>query len=284
MKSFYMKNYKKLLLIPFILLGLSVLFLSVQYANNGYIIDKDVSLKGGISATIYFQENIDTENLKTDLQEKYPNAEISVRGLSTLGSKQDKGIILETTDIELKELTTYINTNFPTADISIQQTGESLGKSFFNEMLKAIFFAFILMGIVVFVTFRKFVPSIAVILSAFLDITITLAIISALGMKISTAGIAAFLMIIGYSIDTDIMLTTKVLKRKSGDLWDRIVIAFKTGMTMTITTIIALFIAFLITNSIILKQMFGIILIALLVDMLSTWLMNTGILVWYLEK
>jgi len=120
MKSFYMKHYKKLLLIPFILLGLSILFLSVQYANNGYIIDKDVSLKGGISATIYFQENIDTENLKTDLQEKYPNAEISVRGLSTLGSKQDKGIILETTDIELKELTTYINTNFPTADISMK--------------------------------------------------------------------------------------------------------------------------------------------------------------------
>jgi preprotein translocase subunit SecF len=80
------------------------------------------------------------------------------------------------------------------------------------------------------------------------------------------------------------MLTTKVLKRKSGDLWSRIVTAFKTGMTMTVTTIIALFIAFLITNSIILKQMFGIILIALIVDMLSTWLMNTGILVWYLEK
>ncbi len=284
MKSFYMKNYKKLLLIPFILLGLSILFLSVQYINTGEIIGKDVSLKGGISATIYFQEDINIENLKIDLQEKYPEAEISVRELSTLGSKQNRGIILETTDIELQQLKTYISENFSTADISIQQTGEALGKSFFNEMLKAIFFAFILMGIVVFITFRKFVPSIAVILSAFLDITITLAIISALGMKISTAGIAAFLMIIGYSIDTDIMLTTKVLKRKSGDLWSRLVTAFKTGMTMTITTIIALFIAFLITNSIILKQMFGIILIALIVDMLSTWLMNTGILVWYLEK
>jgi len=279
-----MKNYKKLLLIPFILLGLSILFLSIQYANNGYVIDKDVSLKGGISSTIYFNENINTEELKINIQNEFPNAEISIRELSTLGSKQSKGIILETTDIELQQVKDYINQNFPGADISIQQTGEALGKSFFNEMIKAIIFAFILMGIVVFITFRKFIPSIAVILSAFLDITITLAIISALGMKISTAGIAAFLMIIGYSIDTDIMLTTKVLKRKSDDLWSRLTRAFKTGMTMTITTIIALFIAFILTNSIILKQMFGIILIALLVDMLSTWLMNTGILVWYLEK
>ena len=279
-----MKNYKKLLLIPFILLALSILFLSIQYANNGYVIDKDVSLKGGISSTIYFSENINIEELKANIQNEFPDAEISIRELSTLGSKQSKGIILETTNIELQQVKDYIDNNFPGADISIQQTGEALGKSFFSEMIKAIIFAFILMGIVVFITFRKFVPSIAVILSAFLDIVITLAIISALGMKISTAGIAAFLMIIGYSIDTDIMLTTKVLKRKSEDLWVRLTRAFKTGMTMTVTTIIALFIAFILTNSIILKQMFGIILIALLVDMISTWIMNTGILVWYLEK
>lgn len=279
-----MKNYKKLLLIPFILLALSILFLSIQYANNGYVIDKDVSLKGGISSTIYFSENINIEELKANIQNEFPDAEISIMELSTLGSKQSKGIILETTNIELQQVKDYIDNNFPGADISIQQTGEALGKSFFSEMIKAIIFAFILMGIVVFITFRKFIPSIAVILSAFLDIVITLAIISALGMKISTAGIAAFLMIIGYSIDTDIMLTTKVLKRKSEDLWVRLTRAFKTGMTMTVTTIIALFIAFILTNSIILKQMFGIILIALLVDMISTWIMNTGILVWYLEK
>ncbi len=279
-----MKNYKKLLLIPFILLAISILFLSIQYANNGYLIDKDVSLKGGISSTIYFSEDINIEELKNNIQSEFPDAEINIRELSTLGSKQSNGIILETTNVELQELKDYLNNNFPAADISIQQTGEALGNSFFNEMIKAIIFAFILMGVVVFITFRKFIPSIAVILSALLDIVITLAIISALGMKISTAGIAAFLMIIGYSIDTDIMLTTKVLKRKSNDLWARLKGAFKTGMTMTVTTIIALFIAFLITNSIILKQMFGIILIALLVDMLSTWLMNTGMLVWYLEK
>ena len=99
-----MKNYKKLLLIPFILLALSILFLSIQYANNGYIIDKDVSLKGGISSTIYFDENINIEELKINIQTEFPNAEISIRELSTLGSKQSKGIILETTDIELEEI------------------------------------------------------------------------------------------------------------------------------------------------------------------------------------
>ena len=134
MKSFYMKNYKKLLLIPFILLGLSILFLSVQYINTGEIIGKDVSLKGGISATIYFQEDINIENLKIDLQEKYPEAEISVRELSTLGSKQNRGIILETTDIELQQLK-EINQCRPTFQEALISTAviESANKSLLDK-------------------------------------------------------------------------------------------------------------------------------------------------------
>ena len=278
-----MKNYKKLLIIPLILFVLSIAVLMFQYSANGYVIDKDVSLKGGISSTIYFEEEINLEEVESLFLSQYPDSEVSIRELSTLGSGQSKGLIIDATNIELEEFRAIINEKFPTGDISIQETGAGLGDSFFNEMIRAIIFAFILMGIVVFIAFRKIIPSIAVILSALLDLVVTLAIISLFGMKLSTAGIAAFLMIIGYSIDTDIMLTTRVLKRKAGTLWERTYKAFKTGMTMTLTTIAALLVAFLITNSIVLKQMFGIILIALVVDMISTWLMNSGILIWYMR-
>ena len=279
-----MKNYKKILLIPIIILALSILFLLVQYSANGYFIDKDVSLKGGISATVYTSQEINLEQIESDFLTENPGAEVNVRKLSSLGTQQDNGFIIDASEVNLNQTNSFLETNFPDAEISIQETGEGLGKSFFQEMIRAIIFAFILMGIVVFITFRKAIPSLAVIFSALLDIIATLAIISALGMKLSSAGIAAFLMVIGYSIDTDIMLTSKVLKRKSGDLWTRLTRAFKTGMTMTLTTMAALFVAFLITNSLILKEMFGIILIALLIDIISTWFMNTGLLVWYIKK
>ena len=42
-------------------------------------------------------------------------------------------------------------------------------------------------------------------------------------------GIAAFLLLIGYSIDSDILLTTKVLKRRMGTLFERVKSAMKTG-------------------------------------------------------
>ena len=278
-----MKNYKKILLIPIAIFIISIIVLLAQYGAHGYFIDKDVSLKGGVSATIYTSQEINIEQIEQDFLNQNPETEISIRELSTFGTKQANGIIIET-DASLEQTNLFINNNFPDADTSIQETGEGLGESFFKEMITAIIFAFILMGIVVLITFRKLIPSLAVIFSALLDIVVTLAIISLLGVKISTAGIAAFLMIIGYSIDTDIMLTTKVLKRKAGTLWERTVRAFKTGMTMTLTTMAALFVAFLVTNSLILKQMFGIILIALLVDIISTWFMNTGLLIWYIKK
>ena len=145
--------------------------------------------------------------------------------------------------------------------------------------------AFILMGIVVFIAFRIWVPSLAVILSAFSDIIITLAIVNLIGISISIAGLAAFLLVIGYSVDTDILMTTKVLKRREGGTTiERLFDSAKTGLTMSVTTFVALTVGYLVTSSVVLKEMFSIILIALIVDVVSTYLMNAGILMWYKKQ
>ena len=183
------------------------------------------------------------------------------------------------------ELTPILEENLNYSEISIQEIGSSLGDSFFKEMIGAIIFAFVLMAITVLIIFRKLVPSLAVISSAILDLTVTLAIISLFGVKLSSAGIAAFLMVIGYSVDTDVMLATRLIKRKeAGSLNERLSKAFKTGLTMTLTTLVALIVGLVISNSPIIKQMFGIIIIALVVDLISTWVMNASMLVWYTKK
>ena len=141
------------------------------------------------------------------------------------------------------------------------------------------------MGFVVFIIFRTFIPSTAVILSAFADILMTLALFNFLGMKMSTAGIIAFLMLIGYSVDTDILLTTRILKRQEGSLNKRIFGAFKTGITMTLTSLLAISFALFIVKSfsVILSQIFTILIIGLGFDILNTWITNVSILKWYVE-
>ena len=155
---------------------------------------------------------------------------------------------------------------------NIAAIGSSLGQEFFKQTFRAIIIAFILMGVVVFFYFRIPVPSLAVILAAVSDMVITVAIFNLTGMKLSTGGIAAFLMLIGYSVDTDILLSTRVLKHKEGSVFDRIIQAMKTGLMMSITTLIALTVGVFFSISAELKQIMIILIIGLLVDLINTWI------------
>ncbi len=134
--------------------------------------------------------------------------------------------------------------------------------------------------------FKNSIPSLAIILSAFADIFMTLALFNFLGMKMSTAGIVAFLMLIGYSVDTDILLTNRVLKRHEGSLNRRIFSAFKTGTTMTLTSLLAIITALLIVSSFsaVLTKIFTVLVIGLSFDILNTWITNVSILKWYVKR
>ena len=124
-----------------------------------------------------------------------------------------------------------------------------------------------------------------VILSAFADIVIPLAIIDYFGIRLSTAGIAAFLMLIGYSVDTDILITTVVLKRKNeGTLNKRIFSAMKTGLTMTSVSLATVLVAYFLSVAPVLKQIFLILSIGLVTDIIITWGLNTSLLKWHCEK
>ena len=128
------------------------------------------------------------------------------------------------------------------------------------------------------------IPSFAVILSAFADILMTLAVVDMTGMSLSIAGVIAFLMLIGYSVDTDILLTSRLLKDKEGNVNHRLFGAFKTGITMTLTAIAAVGVSLAIIYdfSSTLRQIFTIILIGLLFDIVNTWFTNASMLKWYM--
>ncbi len=165
--------------------------------------------------------------------------------------------------------------------------GIFLGKMFFIFPLTIsliILLAFI--AVIVFIYMKYSMPSFAVMFCAFADIIMTLAVVDLLNMKIAGAGIVAFLMLIGYSVDTDILLTTRVLKRSETSVNHEIFGAFKTGMTMTLTAIAAVGVAWFIINPFgtVLNQMFEILMIGLTFDILNTWVTNTSLIKWFVEK
>jgi len=285
-KDFYQKHYKKLFWIPILLIVLSLLFLGVKYASTGEIIKRDVSLKGGISANLITKEKINADELKIFLSSRL-KTDVEVRTLVDFATREQSGLIIETSSLDSDGLKEALKEkiNYSDEDFSIEEVGPSLGEAFFKQMITAMFIAFLLMIIVVFITFRTFAPSLAIVLAAFGDIVITSAILSMFGFELSITSIAGFLLVVGYSIDTDVLLTTRVLKRKGeGSVMDRVFGSFKTGITMVSTTLIALLVAYFVSTSIVLKSIFLIIIVALIVDLFTTWFMNTAILIRYCNK
>ena len=281
----YDKQYKKLLIIPFVMLILALGIIGFTYVSTGDFVNKGISLKGG--STITISKSVDATSLENYLKQQFPRGDIAVRSLTSAGKVIGIAIDSDAQDSkEIKHMTDALETklNLQKADYGVEVMGSALGKSFFKQTLYALVIAFILMGFVVFFYFRTMAPSLAVMLAAFSDIVITLAIFNLTGMKLGTAGIAAFLMLIGYSVDTDVLLSTRVLKRKEGTVMDRILGSMKTGLTMSVTTLTAVIVGLIFVKSEIIKQIMIILLIGLLVDIVMTYIQNVGILRLYLER
>ncbi len=274
------KRYGMFLIVPVILLVFSVVVLVNGYMQTGEWFIRSIELKGGTLITVNIQSPVDVSGLKEALEPRF--GAISVRELRGFAGY---GIMIEVeAEVDSGEvLDAMEGFGISTADSSITTIGPALGASFWQQAQTAIIAAFIFMGIIVFAIFRTSVPSIAVMLCALSDIVITLALMQVFGIELSLAGFAALLMLIGYSVDTDIMLTTKLLKG-SGLLIERIKGALKTGLTMSFTTIGVLAALLLSAISPVLSQIAAVLLIGLLVDVINTWLQNCVLLRWYMER
>ena len=284
-KEIYFKNLKKLIILPILLVISSLFIIGNQYYKTGDLFSKDVTLQGGISAALSTENEF--PNLEKQL-ELETNKDVTIRKLTEFGSDNQMGILIESSDIKNDELRSALekitNIKLTKENYSVQETGSSLGKLFYRQMLISLIISFILMSIVVVSIYRSVVPSIAVISSAFSDMAVTIAVIDLIGLKISTAGIAALLLLMGYSVDTDILLSTRMIKRKEDPVEERITKSIKTGLTMTATTIAALFIGYFISNSFVIKEMFLILIIGLFVDIIMTYALNTNLLLNYVNK
>jgi len=224
-------------------------------------------------------------NLESGLRASFPNADISVRGLSKSGVQV--GTMIEVSDLSSQELLSAVEKITGTLnkeDYTLDTTGSSLGSSFFKQAIISLIIAFLLISLVVYLYFRAALPCFYAVFSVVADILFAMSMCVVFDIRLATAGIAAFLMLIGYSIDTDILLTTRVLKRKEGTVSERMTATIKTGMTMIIASFSSVIVGMLISESELLKQILFILGWGLFADVIYTWLFNAALLRMYVES
>ena len=348
MFNLYEKDYKRYLIIPF---ALFILFIFFIFVSPG--VTQGLDLKGGTSIIVRADVPLDSEKLKSIIEETYSLSELQVGSVS---SPTSNGLIIqfsENTDLAhaeelIKEansvigsdsanakqlalesieiLKTFVNvedasslsaekaiasaeTTLIKADeafkVNLQklitstfnlegelrfqkrEIGPSLGENFYSTGIMVSLIAFFLVTLVILFFFREIVPSVAIILAIIFDIAGALALMAVFSIPLSLSTIPALLMLIGYSVDTDLMLTTRLLKRKEGTLRERASESMVTGLTMTFTTLAALLVMVTLSYFSQLQVIFeiaSVLLFGLFADILSTWLMNAPMLLWYIEK
>jgi len=169
------------------------------------------------------------------------------------------------------------------ATTAVNQVSPSFAGDTARTALFGVGLAFLGMSVLVFALFRTFVPSVAVVASAFSDLVIPVAAMNLLGIEMTLGTVAALLMIIGYSVDSDILLNNSVLRR-TGEFYESVSRAMRTGVTMTLTSTAAMIVMAIVASlfGIDLLRNIGIILaVGLCADLMNTYLMNVSLLRWY---
>ena len=271
-------SYKPLIIIPVII---TLIALGIILSGG---LQEGIDLKGGSIAILQLEQPVTNDQLATKIQNS-TGVQANLITVTTTGTNQST-VEITGSAADVVAVSSALN---GTATIqSFTSVGPLLSKQSLTQVYYALAFAFIFMSITVFIIFRNFVPSMAVILAAFCDIVIAIGGMSVFGIPLSLASVGALLMLIGYSVDTDILLTTRVLKRREGTINERAKDAMKTGFTMAAAAIgsmmaLYLVVKFLMPYAQVLDQIAAVLIIGLIADVLATWLMNLGILRWYME-
>jgi len=270
---------RQTIMVPLMVFVVALLILAGTTLSIGVPVRLGMEFLGGTAITINTEDSI--ESLQAAFSD-YPLHSVREHGNRRL-------LQLEPMSQEEQiELVNFVVESYGAENIELRQVGEVFGESQQILALQALVIAFILMAVVVFMIFRKIIPAITVIFAGFADIIFATAMMNIFGLTLTFGTLAALLMLIGYAVDTNLLLTNRVLKRR-GDPMRQIKSAMKTGLMMTSTTLTALFVLFIIatvsylafsafTRIDIVRDIAVVLIFGLLADMMNTWMFNTGML------
>jgi len=169
---------------------------------------------------------------------------------------------------------------------SIHEISPTLSGFFIERVTTYTSIAIVIAVIVVFAIFRVVIPSLAVLIGAFSVVVFALGAMALFQIPLTLASFATLMMLVALSLDTDMMLTIKTIKRTEETPHARVQGAFKTGFVMT-TTVIAAFLVLLalgiITRIPTYYQIGAVAVAGLIGDLIATWMLNAVLILWFLE-
>lgn len=265
---------RQLIAVPLAVVAVALLIIGGVWLTTGAPVDLGMEFTGGTEMRL----QIDGENPDQQIRQAFDAEPAGIQPVA--GS--DIYIVSFGTEANSEQLERQAEAAGFGVE-SIDSTSPSFGSEAQTQAIGGIVVAFVGMSVLVFAMFRTFVPSIAVVASAFSDVAVPLALMNVFGIPLTLGSVAALLMIIGYSVDSDILLNNHVLRRQGG-FYESAYRAMETGITMTLTSIAAMIVMTIVATAfgIGLLSSIGLILVfGLATDLLNTYMLNMSLLRWW---
>lgn len=275
-------DYKQLIVIPLILAAVMGSVIVFHWHSNGTPVPLSLEFAGGSYIRIQNIENPsdnELKNFRLAFDENF--------GSKASIHETDQGLEIETsaelTKIgedpidRIKELLSGAGIG-GNPQISTSMMGSIVAQLYTEQARNAAIAALIAMAIILFISLRHFTAVGGILLVVALDFLGILGAMAILGIPLSLSSMAGILLIFGYAVNTNILLSTNILRRKGKTPQDRAARAMSTGIKMSSTSAIAMVVLNVFTSAPKLEQISAVLVIGILVDMVNTWLLNSGIL------
>lgn len=286
------ENYSKYIYIPIAMLIFSLLVLGGNYLLTGEFIQKGTDFTGGSEIQIAVEGDIDTQAIEQAfLDQGFSEVNVVIEQTTERNYalvRMPPGPDGEVFDNEDEAERILSDAGIEGTVESLQAISGTVSDEFFEQAMLAFVLGFTIMSIVIFIAFKDVTPSVAVIFAAGGDILFAVAGMIIFNIPLTLGSLAALLMLIGYSVDTDIVLSSRTLKQKRGSLQSRMWKSVKTGLTMSSGGIAAFTLLYIVSTLIVgqseLSNIAAVMVIGLLADMPFTWFGNTVILKKYIQN
>jgi len=268
-------NNRQLVAIPLVALVIALVIILGAFVLSGTPVSLGLDFTGGTELRMTADDAS-----SGDIESAFEDAGIDIESVRSVGA--GNSYILTTQETDTQAIETVAEEVGDRVE-SIDSRSASFGSDTQRQALLGVLIAFLGMSVLVGLMFRTFVPSIAVVISAFSDIVIPVALMNVLNIELSLGAVAALLMIIGYSVDSDILLNNHILRRHGG-FYESAYRAMRTGVSMTLTSIAAMVTMFLVSWYLAIPLFDDIALIlvfGLTADLMNTYMLNMSLLRWY---
>jgi len=235
----FVKNMPKFLVVAVLVIAVGIGSMIVHASKGEKILNYSLDFVGGTATTVVFPEDYSLEQLdeqvKPVVEDITGDADVMMQKI--VGSNQ---VVIKTRTLNLDERTaleTSLQENFGVTDGSVttESISGAIGKEMRASAIKAVIVAVILMLLYIFIRFKDFNYALSAILALCHDVLITFMAYAILRISVGSAFIAVMLTILGYSINSTIVIFDRIreLRKTAGD--SQLVPTVNKAINMTLT-------------------------------------------------